>query len=805
MKISLAWIADFVDLDGVTPERVAELLSLHTAEVEGIEYPGAAIADVVVGVVKECGRHPGADKLSVTKVAFGGPEVVDVVCGAPNVRAGLKIAFAPVGATLPGGLKIKQAKLRGAPSVGMICSERELELSEEHDGILELPDDAPVGALLVDYLGLRDAVLELDNKSLTHRPDLWGHYGFARELSAILRRPLRALDADFTWPTPASNWRIQLQDADCPLYLGVSIRLPGGPRPSPRAIRARLLAVGARPRNDAVDLTNYVLFETGQPLHAFDAAHLRGGKVVVRAARAGEELHTLDDEHRQLDGSELVIADAERAVALAGVIGGEESAVSTGSEDLLLEAAAFRAARVRRTAQRFALRTDASSRFEKALDPLGVEVAARRYCTLLRRLRPDAIFASAPARAGVAQAPALRVRFAPAACAQGLGVDPGESEMRGILERLGFGVEGQDSGAWQVSVPSWRATKDVSIQADLIEEVGRLHGYDRITPAPLSAPVVPPRERPMRRLERRLITRLIGAHQAHETQAYAFLERRWLERLRGNAAQHLRMLNPVQADADLIRRDPMAALLQQAHDNTRERANGRIFESARGYEPQSGTEPRERCWLGLVAWQRRPLPDQGPQSIFAQVRAVAEDLLRQAGINTELASTAGSSSELTPWLHPAHSLAWTQGGALLGWSGRVDPRVAAELDGERVAFGALLLDLAALAEAAARSPGVRFRSPARMPAVKVDVALAMPSTVSFQTLETALREAGGRLLERLELFDLYEGGTLAPGQRSLAFHAVLRAVDRTLEDRDEQGFLARVKAIAEALGGQLRA
>jgi phenylalanyl-tRNA synthetase beta chain len=804
MKISLGWIADFVDLGGVTPEQVAELLSLHVAEVEGLARTGETIADVLVGEVVACGRHPDADKLSVTKVAFGGAEAVDVVCGASNVRAGLKVAFAPVGAALPGGLKIKAAKLRGAPSVGMICSERELELSEEHAGILELPADAPVGAKLVDYLGLRDAVLELDNKSLTHRPDLWGHYGFARELAAILRRPLRPLDCDFTWPTAAPQWRIALADSDCPLYLGVPIRLPGGPRPSPRAIRARLLAVGARPRNDAVDLTNYVLFETGQPLHAFDAAKLHGGVVQVRAARSGENLATLDGETRTLDGSELVIADAERAIALAGVIGGAESAVQDGSELLLLEAAAFRAARVRRAAQRFALRTDASSRYEKSLDPLGVEAAARRYCLLLRRARPDAEFAAAPARAGAAADPGLRVAFDPVRCAQRLGVDPGADETRGILERLGFGVETGAGRVWQVRVPSWRATKDVAIEADLIEEVGRLHGYHRIAAAPLQAPVEPPRERPGRRLARRLATRLIGAHRAFETQAYAFLERAWVKRLRGDESAHLRVVNPVQADADLIRRDPIAALLQQAHENARERAAGRLFENARGYEPRTHDEPRERTWLGFVAWQRQPIPVQGPDSLFAQVRCVAEDLLRQSGLAQGIEAVPGGDEQLAPWLHPVHALRWRCDGATLAWGGRADPRVVADLDGERVGYGVLLLDLEALDTAAANASGARFRAPARMPAVKVDVALAVPTVRSYSEIEAALLAAGGKLLESLDLFDLYEGGTLAPGQRSLAFHAVLRAADRTLEDRDEQAFLERVKLAAEALGGHLR-
>lgn len=803
MKVSLGWIADFVDLGGVEPERAAELLSLHVAEVEGVERTGEAIADVVIGEVVACGRHPDADKLSVTKVAYGAGEAVDVVCGAANVRAGLKVAFAPVGASLPGGLKIKKAKLRGAPSVGMICSERELELSDEHAGILELPADAPVGARLVDWMGLRDAVLELDNKSLNHRPDLWGHYGFARELAAILRRPLRPLESGFEWPRREPDWRIELQDPDCPFYLGAAIRLPGGPRPSPRRIRARLLAVGARPRNDAVDLTNYVLLEAGQPLHAFDAARLRGGKVIVRAARPGEMLRTLDGEQRALDGSELAIADAEGAVALAGVIGGEESAVTDRTESLLLEAAAFRAARVRRGAQRFALRTDASSRFEKALDPLGAEIAARRYCRLLREIRPDAAFECAPARAGAAADPAVTVSFDPRRCAERLGADPGDGEMRGILERLGFGVA-DGGGRWSVRVPSWRATKDVAIEMDLVEEVGRLHGYHRIAPAPLRAPVVPPPPTPARALTRRLSARLAGAHGAYETQSYTFLDRDWLRRLRGDARDHLRMANPMQADADLIRRDPVAALLQQARDNARERAAGGLFEAARGYEPRAEGEPRERRWLGLALWRRRPCADQGPDSLFARLRSIGDDLLRQAGLERGAECAPGAGEGAPAWLHPAHAVRWTHGATVLGWAGRADPRVAAELEGERTAYGALLLDLDALAAAAQTAEGPRFRSPSRMPAVKVDVALALPVERPYAEVEAALRRAGGALLERLDLFDLYQGPNLPAGQRSLAFHAILRAPDRTLEEGDERAFLERAARAAEALGGQLR-
>ena len=792
-----------MDLTGVDAHRVAELLALHTAEVEGVQEIGASIRDVVVGQVVACGRHPDADKLSVTKVDFGSGNLVDVVCGASNVRQGLKVAFAPVGACLPGGLKIKQAKLRGAPSQGMICSERELELSEEHAGIMELDPDAPLGARLVDFLGMSDWVLELDNKSLTHRPDLWGHYGFARELAAILTRPLQPLELRPDWPAAPSEWNVQLADQDCSHYLGVSIEVPAGPRPSPSWLRARLRAVGVKPRNDIVDLTNYVLLETGQPLHAFDAERLRGRGVVVRSARSGEVLRCLDETERSLTVTDLVVADSHSPVALAGVIGGLDSAVSPDSRSIFLEAAGFHPARVRRTSQRLALRTDASSRFEKSLDPLGAEIAARRYCQLLSAIRPDARVSAAPARAGLAASPARQITFDPGQCARLLGVDPGASATRGILERLGFRVQ-DASLPWTVEVPSWRATKDVTIAVDLVEEVGRMHGYDQIQASAWQAPVTPPQERPARLLARELASRLRGAHQAAESQSYSFITRRWAELLRLDPTSFLQLANPMQAGADLIRRDPIPSLLEQAAANVRERGEGRIFEIARGYEPRSGAEPRERSWVGMVEWCRLPREEQGPTSLFARARCVTEDLLRQAGAAAQVKASAEHDFSAAPWLHPAHALVWRHDGSVLGWSGRVDPRLGQALHGTSFGYSIVLLDLAAVQQAAAAQSAARFRSPPRLPAVKVDVALLLPVEKSYAEVEAAVRRAGGSLLESLDLFDLYQGPNIPTGQRSLAFHAVLRAADRTLEDKDEQGFIERVVKAAADLGGSLR-
>lgn len=805
MKISLNWVSDFVDLSDVSASKVADLLSLHTAEVEGIEVYGEAIADVVVGKVVACGQHPDADKLSVTEVDFGDGENVPVVCGASNVRKGLKIAFAPVGAKLPGDLKIKKAKLRGQVSQGMICSERELEMSDEHAGILELPEDAPIGTPLVAYLGITDHVLELDNKSLTHRPDLWGHYGFARELAALLDRPLKPLPVEVAWPQEPSPWTITREDeSGCPQYGAVEIDLGGSPGIASDRIRQRLAAVGQRSVNDIVDLSNYVMLETGQPTHAFDAATLSGQAIVVRGAQEGETLVTLDDQERKLVPEDLVIADPSGGVALAGVMGGAATEVTESTDRILLESAAFHPTRVRRTAHRLALRSEASSRFEKSLDPAYAAEATARFCHLLLQMRPDARILSAPVVEGQVIDPGIELPLDLERCSTLLGIALEEAEVRRILTTMGFTMEGE-GGRFQVKVPSWRSTKDVTLPIDLVEEVGRMHGYDRIEAAPLVAPIAVPQQQPQRLLARRLTKRLVDAFGSHETQSYSFLDRSWAERLGIPLESFSRLGNPVLAEQDLMRRDPIPSLLEQAAQNLHEAPEGSLCEVAKGYEPQASGEARERRWLGVVAWGSQDGPKEGQESLFGLMRSMVEDLLRGLGLDPKHleVQVPGEGLELPSWAHPVQTLHWSQAGRSLGWSGRAQPGVLRSLDFDDSDAALLLLDLEALSDVLEQAE-FRFQAPARFPGIKVDVALALPVSRTYAEVEAGLRKVGGKLLDSADLFDIYTGPGLEEGQRSLAFRCVLRAADRTLSDKEEQKFLRKVERLASEFGGNLR-
>ncbi len=807
MKISLNWLNDYVDLSDVSADRVAELLSLHTAEVEGVEVFGEAIQDVVVGHVVECGQHPAADKLSVTEVEYGAGETVTVVCGASNVRKGLKVAFAPVGSKLPGDFKIKKAKLRGVESRGMICSERELELSDSHAGIMELADDAPIGTSLVQYLGILDHVLELDNKSLTHRPDLWGHYGFARELAAILERDLKPLpmaELDVTQaPAPGENAGdgvcIGIEDSDgCAYYAGLRVELDGPPTDSPDWMQRRLQAVGQRPLDDLVDLTNYILLEIGQPTHAFDMDQIGGKTIRVRAADDGEVLRTLDEQDRKLQPSDLVIADADQAVAVAGVMGGHHSEVTDQTQRILLESAVFHPTRVRRTSHRLALRTDASARFEKSLDPSYALQALRRFAHLLGQTRPKAKVVQPVLQAGSDEAAHIELDFHPQRTAELLGLDLSASRMTEILERLGFGVEANDD-AMRVIVPSWRSSKDVTTEIDLVEEVGRLAGYHNIQAEPLMAPVEVPRRDAMREMCRKLAARMSGANQAFETQGYTFLQDSWSERLGLKIDDFVLVDNPVQEGLRLIRQDPIPGLLEQAAGNRREFNRGCLFEIGKGYRKAGDELPTEKRFLAAVQWQPVGEASHGPASAFGQAKTLVADLLRSVGIGK--LRTGNQEPQPAPaWAHPGRSLELPLG---LGWVAAVHPSLSKEFGFELGGLMAICLDLEALLEVS-RKHTAGFTAPSRFPAIKVDVALALPKTVAYGEVEQALQKAGGKTLESLELFDLFEGGSLAEDQRSLAFHAVLRAADRTLSDKDEQKFLKKVTQTAERLGGSLR-
>ncbi|HEB88224.1 MAG TPA: phenylalanine--tRNA ligase subunit beta [Deltaproteobacteria bacterium] len=816
MRVSMRWLERHVDLADVTPEQLCDDLTLSTAEVEGLERFAPSLDDVVVGHVVSREKHPDAGRLSVCRVEVGEDAPLPIVCGAPNVAAGQKVAVARVGTLLPGDFKIKKSKIRGIESHGMICSVRELDIGEEHDGIWVLPESAEVGQAVSRALGIGDWVIEIDNKSLTHRPDLWGHRGIAREVAAIYERPLHPLETTLPEITPGTPpmdpWPVAIETTGCSRY--VALPIDGvRPGPSPDWLRWLLLAVGQRPIDLLVDLSNFVMLDLGQPNHVFDRNGLerRGRGIVVRNARAGESIETLDGEMRKLQPSDLLICAGDEPVALAGIMGGEGSKVAETTGSLLLEVATFDAATIRRTSTRLGLRTDSSARFEKSLDPNLPMAAAGHFARLLAAIEPAARFPAPATDVGDWQDPSTTIELRGDRVRTALGKALPNEEIRHILERLAFEVEAEgspDEGRFRVHVPSFRATKDITLEQDLVEEIGRIHRYGQIEEKPLHFDIAPPPRDERRQLVRHLQDRLAGGARFHENLSYTFIDDALLEKLGDLDLPHISVINPVVQNESRIRRSVTPSLLPALETNRRNRTDVRLFEIGKAYEPEHANdrgEPRERHLLGL-AWAG-PRPSKKAayhENRLMRLQSILEDLVRSWGCHEPRWTAEGPRPS---WAHPGKCLFLE----LEGPAGPVavvadlEPGLApalglsGDLDSE-VALAEVCLDRLLEAERG----GTGYKPLPRFPGIKVDVAIAVPESMPAAELIGLIEEAGRRQVADIELFDLYRGRSVGPGRKSLAFHVLLQSEKKTLTDKDERKFLQRLGKLLGDAGGEIR-
>ncbi|MEO0650383.1 MAG: phenylalanine--tRNA ligase subunit beta [Planctomycetota bacterium] len=801
MKVSYRWLERHVDLDGVDANELARLITLHVAEVEGVEPFAPHLGDVTVGHVLEREQHPDADKLGVCRVDLGNGDPLQIVCGAPNVAGGQKVAVATVGTVLPGDFKIKRSKIRGVESVGMICSLRELDLGDEHDGIWVLPGDPETGKPVAEALGVTDWILEIDNKSITHRPDLWGHRGFAREVAALLGRELEPLDTSLPETGSAEPIPVRVDTPGCPRYLALPI---DGVRveASPLWLKLLLLAVDQRPLDLLVDVSNFVMLDLGQPNHLFDRRQVSAG-IEVREARAGEAMTTLDEVERQLEPADLLICSGDQPVALAGIMGGEQSKVAEDTTELLLEVANFHGTTVRRTSSRLGLRTDASARFEKSLDPALPLAAAGHLVRTLASIQPDLSLPAPVADGGDWTDPSTRIEIAGDHVRGLLGIDHDDDAIAATLRRLEFGVE-ESGGKLQVTVPSFRAGKDIAIPEDLIEEIGRSLGYGAIPGRKLVAEVAPTPRDPRRELVREISDRLAGSARFHEALGYSFVSDELVAATRGGEANYVAVVNPVAEGLTRIRRTVVPTLIGRLATNLRHRTEVRLFEVGKGYLPEQTDErgsPREIHEAGLALAQ--PRPGEGARfdaGALARLRGVVDDLTRSLGLAGH--TWRAPEGDLPGWAHPKKAVELVDAkGLRLALLATVHPEAARELELDAdAAAAALSIDRAVELE---RTPA-DYRPVPKFPGVKLDVAFAADASEPASTAIEVIEQAGKGLVASVELFDVYSGENLGEGRRSLAFHVVLQAADRTLADKDQAKYLDRLERTAQHRGLELR-
>ncbi|MFH0947108.1 MAG: phenylalanine--tRNA ligase subunit beta [Planctomycetota bacterium] len=796
MWLSLSWLGEFVDLGGLDPEKIAEDLTMRTALIESVKSCDPH-EKLVVGRVLERMQHPDADRLSVCQVDVG-QETLEIVCGAPNVAAGQNVVVAGVGTVLPGDFMIKKSQIRGVTSLGMICSERELELGEGHDGIMVLEEGIEPGRPFRELRGVADVLLEIDNKSVTHRPDLWGHEGFARELSAIYGRDFKTADLDVTLQPGTGPIEVRIEAPElCGRYCALFVEgALGGP--SPAWMQRRLIHCGLRPLSLGVDLSNYVMLEIGQPNHPFDAGRIGGGMIRVRRANPGEELLTLDGVQRKLPAGALVIADENRPIALAGIIGGKDSGISDKTEQCVVESAWFEPVAVRATSGVLALRTDAVARFEKSLDPGLSERGLRRYAALLKNVVPSARIAGQYVSAGSFENPRIQIALRPARVRAKLGLDFPVADMLGCLIRLGFGVQ-ERSDALQVDVPAFRGPRDLTCEDDLIEEVGRIHGYEKIPASLPNLSCAPVRLQPLCDAWRRSVQVLTGRMQFCEVTSYPYVEEKILERAGGVGDEpYLRIRNPLQQSASRLRRSQIPWLLEFVDRNVKSVEEVRLFECGRVFLPREGglDLPYEPMTLSAVL-ARRVMGKGAEGSVIRRLKGVLEELSREMRRPLRFEALSGNGAS---WAHPVRSASVWQDGLQVGCLAEIHPDITDGF-GWRGEVAAFEVDLIKIVDTVAEK--VPYEPPARFPAVRVDLSFLLPFTLRYDTICGETRSVAPEL-ESIELLDEYVSKEMEPGQRSLTLRLSFRDRKRTLSDADVSAQIEAVRGRLAELGATLR-
>jgi phenylalanyl-tRNA synthetase beta chain len=804
MKVSVEWLSEFVS-PLPAPEELARRLTRAGLEVEGMERPAEALRGVVVARIAAAAPHPGAEKLTVAQIEAGG-ERLQIVCGAKNFQVGDLVPLATVGTTLPGGPTIQRASLRGVESHGMLCSGKELGLSEDASGLLILPRELVPGTPLASALGLEDTVLEVN--VTPNRGDALSHLGVGREAAAVLRVPLkRKLRVPVESGAPVSD-AIRIEVADpvgCPRF---TARVLEGVRigPSPVWLRRRLERCGVRSISNVVDVTNYVMLELGQPMHAFDLDRIQGGLLRVRRAREGEPLTTLDGKQRTLVADDLVIEDVRGAQSLAGTMGGADTEVSEKTTRVLLEAANWDPGTIRRMARRHQLHSEASYRFERGVDRTvlpevldhGAALMAELSGATVRRGRIDVYPRPAEARLvalGAGDVEGL------------LGAPVPEEEVRAILSSLGFATEG--AGRWRV--PGWR--HDVERPEDLVEEVARIRGYEHIPSVlPASSGSLTP-EPAWVEVERRIRGALSGAG-FDEVVNYSFVDPdvlpwvtpRAVEKL-GTPVKAVSLMNPLTPQQAVMRTTLLASLLPNVASNLRHQPESlRLYEIGRAYllDPHGGKDLRpvaeERLHVAGVLWGRRDprgWTAKDDKNDFADAKGAVEAILSALAADELTCRVA----RVAPF-HPRATAEARVGEVVLGWIGELHPLVAEKMELPPGVF-AFEVEFGALEKVSRLSP--QFRPLPRYPAVLRDLAVVVPVSMEAAEVREVIREVGQPLVEDAALFDVYTGAPLPEGQKNLAFALTYRSPQRTLRDDEVQEAHRRiVEEVQRRLGGQLR-
>lgn len=788
MFLSMNWISDFVDFSGLDKVELIHQFSLSTAEVENeIFFKGSDLSGVVVAEIKSVENHPDSKKLHLLKVDAGDDELTDVVCGAPNVRVGMKTAFAKVGARI-GEITIAPRPLAGYTSNGMCCSEAEIGISDDNSGIMDITDDVPNGTDIKEIYEIDDIVFEVDNKSLTNRPDLWGHYGIAREFAALAGRELKPLEVeDLKAYNNLKQIDMKIEDDLCQRYSCMQVENVTR-HISPVNMRIRLYYCGMRGINFLADLTNYLMLEMGQPMHAFDSRKVEN--IRIKRFDTPFTFKTLDGVERNIDENTLMICNGDAPVAIAGIMGGLDSEIVDDTTTLTLESATFNAVSIRKSTVRLAHRTDASIRYEKCLDPENTVPAIARFINLLKKYDSGVQVVSALTDEYAFRYDTVKLDFDKAFVDRYTGIEISNETIVKTLESLGFKVT-LDGDNFSVVVPSWRATKDVTIKADIIEEITRIYGYDNFDVNTARSPLYPVRMATVKNNESKIKDILVKRYNLHELHSYVWAYYDELKALEIPVEDNIKLANATNPNIETIRNSIIPTQLCQVKTNTGFAPDFGIFEIGRVVE---GLDENNLCIekkkLAVTLYSKT----KDMKSLYFELRdilAVITDDIKHSTLSFKTSQPKHS------YEHPVNLNTVILDGKEIGTVGIVHPVVGKKIDKKaNIVFAEI--DMNAFADA--KDNGISYEEPSKFPPMDYDLSLELPNGVLYDKLTECWKKEGGSILKNTKIVDTYDTDTV----HSITVRFEFSSNERTLSSAEVQEIMDKVIANLSAIGVNLR-
>lgn len=786
MFVSMNWIKEYVDLSGLDTEELIRRFTLSTAEVEDIYFKGNDLENVVVGQIVSVEKHPDSKKLHLLQV-YVGDRIVDIVCGAPNVRIGMVVPVALEGGRVPAG-EIKAATIAGYVSHGMCCAADELGISDDHAGLMEIFDDVKLGTDITELYPIKDVIFEVDNKSLTNRPDLWGHYGIAREFAAITGRELKPIDVDNSAYDEGEEVPVSINSEL--VYRYSALRVKNITKTvSPVAMQIRLYYCGMRGINLLADLTNYIMLEMGQPMHAFDGTKV--DSIAVGTPDAKGKFTTLDETEREIDENTLLIYNNDEPVAIAGIMGGLDSEIVGDTNSVVLESANFDGISVRKTSSRLGLRTDASMRYEKILDPEMTVTAIRRFMKLLKEIDPDCVVASKLADKYMKKYPAVELKFDKKYVDRYTGIDISNERIVETLTNLGFGVK-LENDEFTVDVPTWRATKDVTIKADIIEEITRIYGYDNFKITTTKSALKPVRAEKVKSEDALIKDLLVDKFNLHEVHSYIWCDGKKYKKLGIEVEENCRILNIATPENGTIRNSMIPTLLTTVYENKSYAPAFGIFECGRvvdGYLENGYCNERRR--LGIVLFDKTAKEKEVYFKMLNMLKFIFSSIKHD---EADFAKT----SELThSYQHPKNTAVISYKGKKIGEMFTLHPMNNQKLD-KNAAIVCAEIDLDDFF--AIDVCDLDYKDPSKFPAIDYDLSLILSDSDKYADIKTAWESMDIPVLTGVKVIDMFE----LAGVKSITVRLSFAADDRTLAMDEIQKYIDEILANLEKMGIMLK-